>query len=423
MPHQFETAMPAPSPEYLSREKRFNDAVALKKPDRVPMATMPISFMTRYAGLTDAEAFYDYERATEAWAKTTEAFNFDITGSPMVMMPGSVMELLGMKTFKWPGYNLDENLPYQFVEDEYMTAEEYEALLHDPSDFTIRFLLPRMAQTLEPLGMLPPLFSFSNPMGMAPLLGNLAVAPPLVAMFKKLGKAGEEMERFMGCQIRLMKKLFEMGYPTAFGAVTLCPYDWVSDYLRGMKGSMFDMFRAPDKLKAATELYVPSVVQGALFQAKMSKNPRVFIPLHRGAGGFMSNQQFGEFYWPGLKTLLLALLDAGLVPIPFFEGDYTPRLEFLAELPPGKVAGHFDKMDKKKFKEILGDVMCFWGDIPPGLMLTGKPQEVKDYVKSLIDMFPDGGLIVDGAVESIPAESKPENVSAMMEAVFEYGEY
>jgi uroporphyrinogen-III decarboxylase len=236
-----------------------------------------------------------------------------------------------------------------------------------------------------------------------------------------MGKVGEEMGRFMGCQVGLMKRLFEMGYPTAFGSVTLCPYDWVSDYLRGMKGSMFDMFRAPDKLKAATELYVPAVVQGAVFQAKMSKNPRVFIPLHRGAGGFMSNQQFEEFYWPGLRTLLLALIDADLMPIPFFEGDYTPRLEFLAELPPGKVAGHFDKVDKEKFKEVLGSVMCFWGDIPPGLMLTGKPREIKNYVKGLIDMFPDGGLIVDGAVESIPAESKPENVAAMMEAVHEYG--
>ena len=413
-----------PSPEYLAREKRFNDAVSLKKPDRVPIATMPISFMTRYAGLSDAEAFYDYERATAAWAQTTAAFDFDITGSPMVMMPGSVMELLGIKTFKWPGYNLDKNLPYQFVESEYMTAEEYGPFLRDPSDFTIRTLLPRMAQALEPLGMLPPLHSFSNPLALISPLSNLASAPPLVEMFKKLGKVGEEMDKFTTCQVGLAKKLFKMGYPTAFGAVTLCPFDWVSDYLRGMRGSMFDLFRAPDKLKAATELYIPTVVQGAVVQAKMSGNPRVFIPLHRGAGGFMSNKQFAEFYWPGLKTLLLSLIDAGLVPVPFFEGDYTPRLEFLAELPPGKVAGHFDKMDKKKFKEILGDIMCFWGDVPPGLLLTGTPVEVKDYVKSLIDMFADtGGLIVDGSVESIPAESRPENVKAMVEAVFEFGKY
>jgi uroporphyrinogen-III decarboxylase len=34
-----------------------------------------------------------------------------------------------------------------------------------------------------------------------------------------------------------------------------------------------------------------------------------------------------------------------------------------------------------------------------------------------------GGLIVDGGVEGIPAEAKPENVETMTEAVFEYGVY
>ena len=38
---------------------------------------------------------------------------------------------------------------------------------------------------------------------------------------------------------------------------------------------------------------------------------------------------------------------------PFFEGDYTPRLKYLAELPPGEVAAHFDRTDRKKFKEIV----------------------------------------------------------------------
>lgn len=415
---------PTPSPEYLAREKRFNDAVGLERPDRVPVATMAISFMTHNAGLSDAQAFYDYEQATAAWAKTTADFNFDLTGSPMVMMPGTVMELLGIKTFKWPGYNLDENLPYQFVEDEYLKAEEYDAFLRDPSDFTVRSLMPRMAKTLEPFAMLPPLYAFSNPLALITQLSSLAGAPPIVSLFKTLGKVGEEMDKFMTCQVNLSNKLFAMGYPVAFGAVTLCPFDWVSDFLRGMRGSMIDLFREPDKLYAATEMYLPVVIQGVLKQTEMSRNPRVFIPLHRGAEGFMSNEQYAKFYWPGLKALILDLIDAGLVPIPFFEGNYTSRLEFLAELPPGKVAGHFDKVDRRRFQEILGDVMCFWGDVPPSLLINGKSEKVKDYVKELIDTFAgSGALIVDGTVESIPAESRPENVAAMVETVFEYGKY
>ena len=138
----------------------------------------------------------------------------------------------------------------------------------------------------------------------------------------------------------------------------------------------------------------------------------------------MSNKQFEEFYWPSLKKLMLALIDAGLTPMPFLEGDYTPRLQYLAELPPGKVAGHFDVVDLHKAKNIIGDVMCFWGNVPAQTLVTGKPQQIKDYVKNLIDIFGDnGGLIVDGAVDGVPPESKPENVEAMIETVFEYGVY
>jgi uroporphyrinogen-III decarboxylase len=163
------------------------------------------------------------------------------------------------------------------------------------------------------------------------------------------------------------------------------------------------------------------MIETVLKGTEKSSNPRVFIPLHRGAGGFMSNEQFAKFYWPSLKKILLTLIDAGLTPMPFFEGDYTQRLEFLTELPEGKVLGHFQDVDVKKFKKILGDTMCFRGNVPAGLLIAGTPQKIKDYVKMLIDMLADnGGLIIDGG-SGIPYESRPENVEAMTEAVFEYG--
>ena len=137
----------------------------------------------------------------------------------------------------------------------------------------------------------------------------------------------------------------------------------------------------------------------------------------------MSNEQFAEFYWPSLKELLLALIDADLTPYPYWEGSYTNRLEFLAELPPGKVWGHFDVVDLEKAKKVLGNVMCFWGNVPAQILISGTPEHTKDYVKKLIDTFGDnGGLIVDGAV-GIPKEAKFENVMAMTETVFEYGVY
>jgi uroporphyrinogen-III decarboxylase len=180
------------------------------------------------------------------------------------------------------------------------------------------------------------------------------------------------------------------------------------------------MFRQPEKLTAMADMILPTLLAQAIGAARATGNPRVFIPMHRGAAGFMSNEQYARFYWPTFEGLILGLIDAGLTPLPLFEGDYTPRLEFLAELPPGKVAAHFDRVDREKFKEICGDVLCFWGDIAGSLLVTGTPQQVKDEVKRLIDLFGDtGALMIDGS-NTVPDEAKPENVMAMSEAVHEY---
>jgi uroporphyrinogen-III decarboxylase len=172
------------------------------------------------------------------------------------------------------------------------------------------------------------------------------------------------------------------------------------------------------------ELYGEIAVEATIAAAKRCGNPRIFMAMHRGSAGFMSNKQFEQFYWPSLRKVMLALIDAGLTPLPFWEGDYTPRLEYLADLPRGKVAGHFDIVDLHRCKKVLGDRMCFWGNLPSSLLVMGTPQQVTDYVRGLIDLFGDGyGLIVDGAVSGVPDESKPENVEAMVEAVFRYGVY
>ena len=69
----------------------------------------------------------------------------------------------------------------------------------------------------------------------------------------------------------------------------------------------------------------------------------------------------------------------------------------------------------------LGDKMCFWGNVPASLMITGTPAQVKDDVKRLIDLFGDtGALIIDSTVGA-PDGAKPENMHALREAVEEYG--
>ena len=104
--------------------------------------------------------------------------------------------------------------------------------------------------------------------------------------------------------------------------------------------------------------------------------------------------------------------------MPLFEGDCTPRLKYPAELPPGKVAAHFDRIDRTKSEEVCGDAMCFWGNMPSSMLATRTPPQVKHDVKGIVCIMGDG-LILDG-LGGLSAEAKPENILALREALDEY---
>ena len=113
------------------------------------------------------------------------------------------------------------------------------------------------------------------------------------------------------------------------------PYDMISDFLRGMRGAMLDMYRCPDKLMAAIEKISQQTLKRIAAGPKATEFTTAFIALHRGADGFMSLKQFEQFYWPYLMKLVNALVDAGYTPEIFFEG----RLHEASRIPAGTAEG------------------------------------------------------------------------------------
>ena len=267
---------------YQERLKRFNDAVSLRKPDRVPIASLAAFFMTHYAGLDKKEAMYDYEKMASAWLESSRRLNWDLAVPSFQIWPARALEIMGCKQFKWPGYNLPNNLTYQWVEAEYMSADEYDEFLSNPGDFTFRKLWPRMGSAFEPFGMLPPLHWMPSSYTMM-IFGAVPGAPPVADAFQRLVRYGEDINRWAGVQARLMQDLEAAGYPILTFAFAEAPFDWVTDMLRGLKGIMLDMYRCPDKLLAAIDLFTDMHIAMAVGGAQQSGNPRVFIPLHRGA--------------------------------------------------------------------------------------------------------------------------------------------
>ena len=283
---------------------------------------------------------------------------------------GQALDALGNKQILLPGHGVSAYHSHQFVEEEYMKPEEFDAFLADPSDFAVRTFAPRIFTNLKAFSQLPPLNRLFWGFGESGIT-ELFTTPEFVATMEAIAKAGKEVVKWRTVIGTFNQEMEDLGFPPYAGSMTMAPYDILPDLLRGMKGSMLDMYRRPDKVLEACEKLLPMMIEKAISTAKLSENKRVFIPLHRGAEGFMSLKQFEKFYWPTFKRLLLALIDAGLIPVPFFEGDYTSRLEYLLELPKGKIVANLDTTDIFKAKQIIGQHICLQGNIPASLLQTG----------------------------------------------------
>jgi hypothetical protein len=299
-------------------------------------------------------------------------------------------------------------------------AEEfYDAFIEDPTGFMLRVHWPRIFGALKPLDQLRSMEGgFSYYLGMPGIIPGFG-APGVREAFHRLCKAGTMALDESRFQRTKSMEIMGMGFPVDAGGTSHAPFDTVGDFIRGTKSMMLDMFRRPEKILAATEKLVPMMIRMGL-QAKRTASPFVFMPLHKGCDGFMSLEQYKIFYWPSLRQVAMGLIEEGLVPILFFEGENTSRLEVIKDIPKGKAVYHFEKVDLSKAKEILGDTVCFRGNVPVSLLCTGSPEEVKAYLKNLIDIFGrEGGLIVDSG--AILDEAKPENVKALVDFTKEYG--
>ena len=403
------------------RAQRIEDAVSLKVPDRVPIVASFAAFPAKYVpGVTCEDAFYNPAKWVQACKKTVVDFAPD-NYTLQMNIAGPVMEALGFKTLLLPGHGCPIDHSFQFVENEYMKADEYAAFFADPSDYAIRTYLPRICGNTKGFETLPQLTDLLSGGGIMGLLEPLS-RPEIQEAFGAMVKAGEETVKWRAATGSFAKDMAELGFPASRTATSWAPFDLLPDMMRGMKGTMLDMYRQPDNVVAACEKILPWSIEKGITSAQKTGCTRVFIPLHRGAMGFMSKKQFEKFYWPTFKRLMLALIDAGLMPAPFIEGDYTDRLEYFLEIPKGKMMGHFDTTDIFKAKEILGKHMCIQGNFPASLLQTGTPQEVRAHTKRLIEgVGKDGGYIM--ACRGSLDEANPELLKVWIDSTKEYGVY
>jgi hypothetical protein len=404
----------------VEKEHRIMDAIHLKPTDRVPIICGMGYFPAKYAGIPSSSAYYDFDAWLAAYRKTLIDYHADMI-SHQAFSPGKALEILNPKSLRWPGHGVDPYKGHQSIEIESMQAEDYDAYLADPSDFMFRIMISRSSDELAGMGNLPKLSSIGGGLGAQGLA--LALTDPGVdRAIKTLQKVGRELRRWQKRMDKFNKMMLNCGFPQYYQGGSGPPFDIISHSMRGMKGTMMDLYRQPDKVLAACNKILELTLDRPMSPPNEFGNMRIFMTVTRGSDDFMSKAQFDKFYWPTFKKLVTTLIERGGTPCVFFEGKFTSKLEYLLDLPKGKMLARLDTTDIQRAKDVLKGHMCIQGNIPSSLLQTASVQDVENYCKNLIDTVgKDGGFIL--SPRSSTDEVKPENLRAMIDFTHEYGVY
>jgi len=403
---------------YSEKINRVMAAVALQKTDRVPIAFQPTFWLAKYGGITFRELMYNYDKTCEIMRRAVLEFDPDMYYPPHVTTLGPLLEAQGFKQLEWPGHGVDDNHPFQYIDREYMTADEYDDFLFDPTGYYLSKYLPRIAEAYEGIEELTP-FAGMYYMSLAGSVRKFA-SPGAVKSLAALHKAAVVAQALGAHKVNFDKEMAALGFPLTHGVASIAPFDFFGDYFRGAKGVLTDMRRRPNKLLEAMDKALVLILRNTIAAAKASGNKIVFIPVHWASDSFMSPDQFNKFWWPQFRQVLMGLIENDLIPMPLWEADCTKRLEVIGDIPPGKAIYWFERTDLIKAKEVLGDTVCLRGNVTASLMATGTPDEVDAYCKNLIENVGKGGGFILDCGFGVPDETSIENVRAMYRSVHKY---
>lgn len=374
----------------MNARERIAAVLALEAPDRVPVGPLLDHFAATYTGISNARLMNDPDARAAAVLQTMRELGpWDLTfladtANAAILKRGIPLRI------RLPGKELPENEIHQFEEIELLQPEDYDRVIE----------LGFLPFTRDVLARLYP----------EERRGALRSA---IGMFRGLRKARQARRLVERAGAELACSLFAPG-----------PFIEYFSFGRSMETMALDLYDRPEKVKAAGLRWAETLTGFALRLVSAIGVPRVVLGLSRTSPAVISPKHFEEFVWPGLEIMVNGLIDAGVTPIFHCDTDWTPLFPVFRRFPAKKCILELDSHSNIfEAKKILGDRMCIMGDVPATLFAFGSKDAVLAYCRRLIEEVGKGGGFLLSSGCSIPANAKPENVRALVEAAEEWGWY
>jgi len=379
-----------PEELYRRRKERIEATTNLKVPDRVPVIFSENEFAWGFANISQLEFMTDNEKMMMAYEKLFKTFQQDAAYFEPTLFDPLFTVITEPCIIKMPGKDLPEDSPFQLVESEIMTVDDYKYASRKGYFRTLVKLLPKLRPEI-------------------PDVQNIFT--------ERITRTIEDMRESSLNRQRVR----EWGMPFWEGGGMESPFSLLC-LMRSYEKFCLDIYRRRDIVKQTVEKFIPEIVRISLGGVKASGVPRSHLGLHRESSSTFSLKIFEEIALPMIKKIVDQISKENVLTILHCDGDWTPNLEYLIELPKGKcILDLDDSTDIFKAKEILGDRMCIAGNLHEPMFAFSTPQKVEEYCKKLIDIVGEGGgFVLKGEP---PRESKFENIRAMVNTAKNYGIY
>ena len=390
---------------YQERLNRYVTALRNEKPDCIPIRPFVAEFTAKYAGYTCQDVALDYTRAFDAAVKCARDFDWDAVVPNMVYVHLGLALALGLRYYGIPGIHIPPDVGFNYVEpsenDAFMKADEYDALIDDPTGFLYNTWLPRVAGEVTNIG---PNAGYRN---------NLALVKSAMAMLAYFYAFGPQIQRLRT----------ECGTASAIAGIFKAPFDIIADKLRGYVGLTLDMRAQPDKVLRACEALAPHLCHVGLTTADPARQVPIGFWMHRGCVPFINPKQFHSHYWPTLKPIIEEFWKQGHQTLFYAEGKWKHHFDSFRELPDRSIVFHCDQDDIFEAHRRLHDKFALSGGIPNVLLSYGEPAKVREFCRRVIkEVAGEGGYIMDaGAI--MQDDTKTENLQALTEVTRQEGVY
>lgn len=366
------------------RFQRIQKVIGLESVDRLPVIYMGVAFSPRYMGMSIAEFCADPEAALQVTLAAMDrlggfdGINLAPAGRITVALTSIWLSRLGV-----PGRDLPADSLWQVREAEVMTPADYDAIVEQGWSQWLMGYLPRV---IDP---------------------------------------GEFMEGIGWMQANgahVQQAFHDHGYVVISDAPVSVntPFEYLCGG-RSMSKFFLDLYRMPDKVQAAMDVILEETLAQIKAAPPVGGIRGAWLGGWRAASALVAPKLWDRFVWPYYLKIAEALIEAGITPVLHWDQDWTRDLGRLQELPAKKCIMNPDGMtDMRKFKEVAGDRMAMMGDIPATVLAAGTPDDVHNYVRDLVTLFGNTGLLLCPGCDA-PINTKPENMEAFVAACREYG--